>query len=449
MRVPGWVVGFYLVLLLAGCSGGGANLALVLFAEPQEFAVGDTPRMLARGDYNGDSLDDVASANSGDNTVTVLINTTRRVASTPAPSGTATALASPSTTPRGTPTPTPSVALVTFSTFTFDTGTGPRSIDATDGDGDSLVDIVTGNSDGTVSVLINTTTSGTSQPTFTSSFDFSAANASEVCFITTGDGLPDIVSANAVDNTISVLVNITSSVGVPNFSGPFTFNTGTAPFQPLIVDLNGDTDPDIANLDSGGNLNVLLSSGLTAANTPNFQNVRSYSLGATASSMVARDMDDDGAPDVVAATTDGNATILRNTTPAVVATPTPASTPRSSSSGTSTAPQLSFAEAAQFDLQATPSWIAASDFAQSDSVDLITADATDNNVSTLVNRSTRGNYAFRDGGRFEAGTTPVFVMLMDVDGDGQEDAVVVNRDVDQVSVLINKTTTTSTSNSLF
>ncbi len=47
--------------------GGGA------FGAPQEYAVGASPQTIAVDDFDGDGLDDIASANYGDHTVTVLV----------------------------------------------------------------------------------------------------------------------------------------------------------------------------------------------------------------------------------------------------------------------------------------------------------------------------------------------------------------------------------------
>src|SRR5213593_1688117 len=58
------------------------NVAVLLgngdgtFQAPQPFAVGTNPQFVAVGDFNGDRVDDLAVANFGDKTVSVLLNTT-------------------------------------------------------------------------------------------------------------------------------------------------------------------------------------------------------------------------------------------------------------------------------------------------------------------------------------------------------------------------------------
>ncbi len=62
--------------------GDPGNVAVLLgngdgtFQAPQPFAVGTNPQFVAVGDFNGDRVDDLAVANFGDKTVSVLLNAT-------------------------------------------------------------------------------------------------------------------------------------------------------------------------------------------------------------------------------------------------------------------------------------------------------------------------------------------------------------------------------------
>jgi len=135
-------------------------------------------------------------ANSGGNTVSVLLNTT-------AP-GATTASFRPQQ--------------------TFASGNAPVSVTATDINGDGKPDlIVANNSDPTISVLFNTTTSGATTPSFTPQ-QIVAAPARAV--LGDGDrhqrdGKPDLIVANRADNTISVLLNTTAPSTTARF-GPRT-----------------------------------------------------------------------------------------------------------------------------------------------------------------------------------------------------------------------------------
>ncbi|MBN8568003.1 MAG: T9SS type A sorting domain-containing protein [Ignavibacteria bacterium] len=133
------------------------------------------------GDLNGDGKPDMVSANTGDNSASVFLNTTTPGSSTP-----------------------------TFSARTdFTTATGPQGVILRDLNGDGKSDIATANSAGNISVLLNTTTPGSSTPTFSANTDFTAGDnpysISSADF--NGDGKPDLVTANYGTNTLSVLLN--------------------------------------------------------------------------------------------------------------------------------------------------------------------------------------------------------------------------------------------------
>jgi hypothetical protein len=70
--------------LLAGAIGGAiAGAATPSFAAKQDFATGAGPRSVTVGDLNGDGKLDLAVANVNSNTVSVLLNTTAPGAATP------------------------------------------------------------------------------------------------------------------------------------------------------------------------------------------------------------------------------------------------------------------------------------------------------------------------------------------------------------------------------
>ena len=74
----------------------------------------------------------------------------------------------------------------------------------------------------------------------------------------TGDGIPDIVTANAFDNTVSVLMGI----GNGTFQPQQTFAVGSRPYSVAVADLTGDGNPDIVTTNYLGNsLSVLLNDG--------------------------------------------------------------------------------------------------------------------------------------------------------------------------------------------
>src|SRR5207248_1294011 len=100
------------------------------------FVTGSAPVFVAVGDFNGDGKPDVASADYGANTVSVLLNI-----STGAPSFAA--------------------------RRAFATGTKPIAVAVADFNGDGISDLAIANyQSNTVSVLLNTTPTGAAIPTF-------------------------------------------------------------------------------------------------------------------------------------------------------------------------------------------------------------------------------------------------------------------------------------------
>ncbi|MER7810895.1 FG-GAP-like repeat-containing protein [Streptomyces sp900116325] len=147
------------------------------FAPKTDYPTGTVPASVAVGDFNGDGDLDLATANEGAFTVSVLLN-------------------------NGDGTFAPKAD--------YGTGDFPVSVAVGDFNGDGRLDLVTANSGGsadTVSVLLNNGdgTFGAKTNYTTGSFPLSVA---------VGDfngGLPDLVSANAGANTVSVLLNTTGS----------------------------------------------------------------------------------------------------------------------------------------------------------------------------------------------------------------------------------------------
>ncbi len=61
-----------------------------------------------------------------------------------------------------------------------------------------------------------------------------------------GDGLPDLIVANLDDNTVSVLLNTTAPGATTlNFAAQQTFATGNIPVSVVAADVNGDGRPDL------------------------------------------------------------------------------------------------------------------------------------------------------------------------------------------------------------
>jgi hypothetical protein len=263
------------------------------FAGQQTFAVGHGPQAVAVGDFNGDGKPDLVVANFNDNTVSVLLNTTPQGASVPsfATGKTFAAGAQPdsvavgevngdgkpdlavanyldgtvsvllNTTPKGATSPS-------FATQqTFAAGTDPESVAVDDFNGDGKPDLAVADYGGTVSVLLNTTPKGATIPTFATRQTFAAGSGASAVAVGdfNGDSKPDLAVANQLDDTLGVLPNTApQGATIPTFAGQQAFAVGHLPLAVAVGDFNGDTNPDLAVANEGGNtVSVLLNTPAT------------------------------------------------------------------------------------------------------------------------------------------------------------------------------------------
>lgn len=282
-------------------NSGSSNISVLLnttasgsmtasFASHVTFTTGSSPASVAIGDINGDGKPDAVVANLGLSSVSVLLNTTTAGAATP-----------------------------TFATkVDFTTGTGPVSVVLADFNGDGKPDIAASNNGqgSTVSVLLNTTTTGASTPTFATKVDFTTASipnglaAGDV----NSDGKPDLVVG--ASTVVSVLLNTTATnATMPSFASKVDFFTGTAAVFTALGDLNGDLKPDVATVrPSSLALSVLVNTTANAAATPSFSPKSDLQI-ASSSSLAICDLDLAGSLDIVVANqSSASVSVLLNTT---------------------------------------------------------------------------------------------------------------------------------------
>lgn len=245
---------------------------------------GDGPRGLAGADLNGDGLLDIISANSYSNDISVFMNTGSK--------GAAGEVFDSAIAYKVGTSPRKVVAvdldgdfdvdLATANAFsndvtvlfnhgdgTFDTDTGavylavgdhPYSLAAVDIDADGDFDLVTTDAwDDQVTVLING-----GHGNFVSSTSYAvdqfprAVTAADADF--DGNGLLDIATVNADDNTMSLLLN----EGGGQLASQVTYAVGRYPFGICAVDIDYDGDLDILTANAAdNNITVLYNGGTT------------------------------------------------------------------------------------------------------------------------------------------------------------------------------------------
>ncbi|MGL5063054.1 MAG: DUF4347 domain-containing protein, partial [Microcoleus sp.] len=172
-----------------------------------DFTTGGYPSFVSIGDFNGDGKPDLAVTSAGDDTVSILLNTTATGATTP-----------------------------TFAIkVDFTTGDGPYSISIGDINGDGKPDLAVGNRfTDNASILLNTTPTGVTTPTFAPQVTLATGADPNSISIGdfNGDGKPDLAVASAGDDNASILLNTTTTgATTPSFATKVDFTTGDNPIS--------------------------------------------------------------------------------------------------------------------------------------------------------------------------------------------------------------------------
>ena len=301
----------------------------------------------------------------------------------------------------------------------FVTGTFPDAIAIGDIDGDGKPDLaVTNYSSNTVSVYRNTSTSGSiTAGSFAAKVDF-ITGSSPVCVVIgdiDGDGKPDLVVTNAGPNTVSVFRN-TSVSGSVNFAAKVDFATGSFPYRLAIGDIDGDGKPDLVVVNRNSNtVSVFLSTSMSGSVT--FAAKVDFITGTSPSSVAIGDIDGDGKPDLAVTNSNSNSvSVLLNT---------------------SIIGSVTLAAKVDFATGLTPDFGTIGDIDGDGKQDLVVCNYSINTVSVIRNTSVLGVISFDPKVDFTSGTSPFYVAIGDLDGDGKPDLAVANEFSNNVSVLRN------------
>jgi len=395
------------------------------FAADQQFSVGSVPFSVTTGDFNGDGLIDLVTANTYSDDVSVLLG---RGDGTFAADQRVSVGGRPFSVTTGDYNGDGLIDLVTANTYSDDVsvllgrgdGTfaddhrvsvGGRPVSVTTGDynGDGLIDLVTANYDSDdVSVLL-----GRGDGTFADdqrvSVGYGPVSVTTGDF--NGDGLIDLVNANIDSYDVSVLLGR----GDGTFADDQRFSVGYRPFSLTTGDFNGDGLIDLVTANGpSDDVSVLLGRG-----DGTFADDQRFSVGSFPSSVTTGDFNGDGLIDLVTADLvtangyySGNVSVLLGR-----------------GDGT-------FADDQRFSVGDGPRSVTTGDFNGDGLIDLVTAnDHYSGDVSVLLGR---GDGTFADDQRFSVGDGPSSVTTGDFNGDGLIDLVTANNVSDDVSVLLGR-----------
>jgi len=286
------------------------------------------------------------------------------------------------------------------------TGNQPAALASADFNGDGMADIaVVDRADNQVLIFLNN-----GNGTFTQYSGSPVTTGMSPVWVATGDfngdGIQDMVTANASANTLSVFYGN----GDGSFTTGPTVLTGKKPVSIVVTDLNSDGRPDLGVV----NTNDPSVETFLGNSNGTFTKVQSYTTGAgsTPNQIVAGDFNADGSMDLAVAGGGNNSAQLflgQGTGKLRIAT--------------------------NFAAGTNPTGIAAADFNGDGFLDLAVANNGSSTVSILLGTDT-GSFATHVD--YPTATTPFLAFAQDVNGDAKQDLLVsaASSTADRVSVLV-------------
>ena len=381
-------------------AGGGAGLDATAFTPvtPQT-ETGPEPSAIVLGDFDGDRLLDLVTANDGGATVSTMRNE-----STPG-----------------------NIQLA--AKVDFEVADNPQAAATGDLDGDGRLDLVVaspGPNDGgaALTVLHNASSEEAIQfvrvtPDLTAGAGVFSVAVGDV----DGDGKPDIVTANIAANSVSVLRN-SSRWGLLSFASKVDFPAGSSPFSVRLGDVDGDGKPDIVTTNVGeGSVAVLRNT--SSLGTPRFAEAVKFATAANPEPMALGDLDGDGKLDLAVGCADCDSVVVyRNTS--IVGT-------------------IRFASKLEVATELNAAALSLSDLDGDGKLDLAVLN-TDTLSVFLNDKSSIGNISFADPFflRVPGGTANSYLSALatgDLDGDGIPDLSMVRVDsvsIDSIAVFRNQ-----------
>jgi hypothetical protein len=225
------------------------------------------------------------------------------------------------------------------------------------------------------------------------------------------NGTPDIITANDIDDTVSVLLN----QGGAMFDAAVSTDTGSSPESVVVGDFDGDDFPDVATADLGDDTVTILK----GAGDGSFTQPLSIAVGASPQGLAAGLLDGDALVDLVVTNSEGG------------------------DEGTGTITVLKGLGGDDFEAQpeiplncgqpsCVPVGVAVAKLDADDTLDLAVINEEGCNVSILLGF---GDLTFSPGQNIEVAEYPAGIAVEDFSGDGKPDIATSGYFEDKISVL--------------
>ncbi|WP_020468819.1 FG-GAP repeat domain-containing protein [Zavarzinella formosa] len=279
----------------------------------------------------------------------------------------------------------------------YQVGNGPVALLVEDVTGDGRQDVVTANNlSGTVSVL-----AGNPDGTLSAMAPVPVGSAPVSVAVARADGntTPDLVVANR-DDTLSVLLG----AGNGTFGPAEELAAGSDQTAAAVADFNGDGKTDLVSANgTPGELRVLLGNG-----DGTFLSPRAFIVGRKPASVALADIDGDGVPDAVSAGNNSNTIDVA----------------LGNGDGT-------FGNSKSFAVGQGPTSVSLADLNGDGRIDAVCSNEIDNTVSVLLGN---GDGTFLPAGTYPVGDRPQAIVARDIDGDGIPDLVTADADSNTLTV---------------
>jgi len=222
-----------------------------------------------------------------------------------------------------------------------------------------------------------------------------------------GDGKVDLAVANGNEDSVSIFRNISNTPGSINLESQIKIQSGLAPISVSVGDIDGDGLLDLITANYAGNTISVLRNNSTDPGSISFEPKNDFTTEALPWAACIGDIDKDGKPDIaVTSIANSSMSVFRNTSTGIGS--------------------ISFAPKDDFTTGESPTSVSIGDLDRDGKPDLAVANTNSNTVSIFRNKSVIGSISLYGKNDFTTDTSPRSVSIGDLNGDSKLDLAIAN-----------------------